>query len=1133
MTPDFALFLSPDGIALAHRQPAGHWAVLADTALDVPDLPAALAVLREKGVERAGEGFATLIILPDDQILFTSLTAPGPDDDDRLDQIRSGLDGLTPYSINDLSFDFFPLEDGRVKLAVAARETLAEAEAFARNNGFEPAGFAARPLDNRFPGVAHFDRTPDWTSTISDIEFGHDAWHKAKKPDESAPDTPAEDVPDTADDAGIGAGDADISTKADPEGNAGGTPDTNPDQDDTNTDADTGTDAPAADIEPEQRPKPADQDDTDTDVETGAAESSPDETDTAPDTDADIGADTGAGTSAPEGDAPIQPETAEEDKDKVAQPDSAPEEPVSANAAKTSEDKDTPADGTDSKAALTDTDTSTDTSDAADDTNKSPSDEAPVADDPLTMPAGFGARRLHATPPETAGELVRTRRSRLDLGGATTDTSDDAAASYDVSRVAKDLPESTRRQPRFGRNAAKQGAEKPPVTSGDQTPLRPKAAGPAPDLPPLTRTKLQAQRGAARTPSAPVLRPEPPTPASPTVSDTPVAPPAPSIRERLSGMRKRGAKPAPKKSHAAEPPKQINTPPPPPADPQKPTGSRGLGGRLRSLGHRPADSAKAQGTRQEIAAAIAAPDIIAPPPATVRPRFSAPKKRQRATPAATVTDTDSPLTSGLLARGSIANKRGPSLRAGLILTLILLAVLGLIAIWAAFYLPETALARRIGLGSEPEITVQDDGEPAASDVPVLTIATPQSDDDPTPLASLTPDVTPSFLPVRRPQTDAQSPETDAQLPDIDADLDLAPLPEPVPFVDPETLLPSREENANFYARTGIWQRPPVISQPEIVIDLDGILLASLDPTIDAHDAFALPVPNIRASGDLPRRQSNPVSPDTEFVFGENGLVVPTAEGALNPDGILVFAGPPPFTPPQRPRDAIAVAAAADAPGDDPAIGAIDAALLGTYRPTERPGDLQEQRERHVLGGISYAELSGIRPTGRPLSVQELAAEEAADQADTARSIAEASGSDATVAEITSTSEMAVAVSFIPPTRPGNIEALVEAARAAGNSGPVAAVAANQADTVQPDIPSSASVTRAATQEDAINLRRINLIGVSGAPSNRRALVRLPSGRFVTVEAGDRLDGGRVAAISEHALQYVKTGRTITLEVPAG
>jgi hypothetical protein len=50
--------------------------------------------------------------------------------------------------------------------------------------------------------------------------------------------------------------------------------------------------------------------------------------------------------------------------------------------------------------------------------------------------------------------------------------------------------------------------------------------------------------------------------------------------------------------------------------------------------------------------------------------------------------------------------------------------------------------------------------------------------------------------------------------DIDADLDLGPAPVQTPAIDPETVLPSEEENANFYARTGVWQRPPVITLPD-------------------------------------------------------------------------------------------------------------------------------------------------------------------------------------------------------------------------------------------------------------------------------------------------------------------------------
>ena len=49
-------------------------------------------------------------------------------------------------------------------------------------------------------------------------------------------------------------------------------------------------------------------------------------------------------------------------------------------------------------------------------------------------------------------------------------------------------------------------------------------------------------------------------------------------------------------------------------------------------------------------------------------------------------------------------------------------------------------------------------------------------------------------------------------------------------------------------------------------------------------------------------------------------------------------------------------------------------------------------------------------------------------------------------------------------------------------------------------------------------------------SNRRALVRMPTGRLVKVQVGDRLDGGRVAAIGDNELSYVKKGRTYVLKM---
>ena len=45
-----------------------------------------------------------------------------------------------------------------------------------------------------------------------------------------------------------------------------------------------------------------------------------------------------------------------------------------------------------------------------------------------------------------------------------------------------------------------------------------------------------------------------------------------------------------------------------------------------------------------------------------------------------------------------------------------------------------------------------------------------------------------------------------------------------------------------------------------------------------------------------------------------------------------------------------------------------------------------------------------------------------------------------------------------------------------------------------------------------------------------ALVRMPSGKYVKVKVGDRLDGGQVAAISDNQLSYVKNGKTLVLKM---
>ena len=227
---------------------------------------------------------------------------------------------------------------------------------------------------------------------------------------------------------------------------------------------------------------------------------------------------------------------------------------------------------------------------------------------------------------------------------------------------------------------------------------------------------------------------------------------------------------------------------------------------------------------------------------------------------------------------------------------------------------------------------------------------------------------------------------------------------------------------------------------------------------------------------------------------------------------------------------------ADAPELTPT--ALAAALPETA-PRGRPGAFSIEIERQQFGGRTRSELAEIRPGTRPASAQ----------------------IEALVARAGNPpSDLAVASSITPRTKPRDFDAIVAAgllqlrqereARALAaltpdTSDAIEAALAEEADEAAAEeatrpqnsprlaIPSSASVARQATIEEAMRLNQINLVGVFGRPTDRRALVRLPSGRYVKVQVGDRVDGGTVAGISETALQYQKGGRTVQLTMPQG
>ncbi len=420
---------------------------------------------------------------------------------------------------------------------------------------------------------------------------------------------------------------------------------------------------------------------------------------------------------------------------------------------------------------------------------------------------------------------------------------------------------------------------------------------------------------------------------------------------------------------------------------------------------------------------------------------------------------------------------------GVLVVAALLAILVAIAIWATLMSPR-GLAT---LFEGPPPAVAMDPEEAAD----------QANND---LALLGP---PPPDPQGAPAVEVVSPAPDQPInvpPQDPASLDRAS-PAPGVLVDGETA-------RAFYAKTGIWQLPPAASPRPEEDGLDNLYIASIEPLLSSQDAVALP--EVEGPHDAPPlAMPSPAPFGTRFVLDAKGRVVPTPEGTMSPDGVMIYAGRPPTPPRNRPGTAPPPQALPEAP------------KIAATPPRARPGNLIEKAERSQFAGRSRKEMAALRPSPRPNSPQNDAA---VDQAPT---------------------KQAVSRSRTPAKRPSNMVVLVALARAndagakksveqqAKEAAPRVAMTTPPAATVAPSVPTRASVARRATQADAIHLRKVNLIGVYGTPNQRRALVRLSSGRYIKVSVGDKVDGGKVTTIGETELRYVKRGRNIVLKMPSG
>ncbi len=1116
MKPNFALRLSHDGIQLYHRS-GSSWTEVGDAALDDPDLSDKLKLLRGKAADLGAGGFSTKLILPDSQILYTTLDVPGPRDTDRAQQIRAALDGMTPYPVEDLVYDWVA-DNGTARVAVVARETLNEAEAFATEHRFNPVCYVARPDPDRFPSEPFFGQTAFAESFLSRGEVverdGEIARTSAQRTAAPTAKTPPAKTP---------AATARKSKAPTPKPPAPQPPAPAPPRPRMGTQAPA---TPPAKVPLSKAPPPPPQ----------------------------VVAATKKGwarfTSGDGPKAPDLPQAASEPAKKGwARFRSAPASPDAPSTGVQGQEPpakrgwasllgrgkgDAPAEA--AKTGLAGT--------------------APAAGSAAAPPppkvGGLGKRAPAASAPAEAPPAFSTRR-KTGLAAASA-----AQASQGLTGVSSRIGMSGGAAGSAALAAAEPVTARAPDPAPANTPdpaLRPGVAVPVPADAPRAKPRLTAEtdpfplppfdKPAARRTGVDALKDRAPKVSMPKVSIPKLE--APKIR--MPAFKAPTFKAPTFKAPAFKAP-GLKVPK------LKSPDVSGLTGRI----------GPAVASVKQKAAAAEMPSL------------------PKAAPARDRAEEEAMTLFG--ARGQ--TRRGPPKYLGLILTGGLLGLMALVAVGSVLFLgdgdtapTETAAAPGtieaappLDLDGTSAITpgaiLSDPAPPAPAREPEVAAA-PLADPEPA-TAPAPPDTDTAALTGTPPAEETQAPEPDADpapatdgappetagtlvetdsLPgtiNIGEDvLELAltddavppaaePAPPPAPVVPAPAEAPpalrepfNRADAETYYASRGIWALDPEPSDSPGTDRLDDFYITSIDPVIVQQDAIALPQAPAVSSDGTPQLPSPPPPPGVTFDLDERGLVRATPEGALTPSGVTVTAGPPPVTPRPRPEGL----------GPEIVPPVPDERLRG-IRPIPRPENLIETNERGRFGGLSRTELADIRPEPRPLSAPQTA--DAAPAAPVATGTVPATGADAAAETDLAAGEpevdtgadataLAVLASLQPPRRPDSIAARVEEARE--EAAPVEPPAPNVAAAVIPSLPTTASVAREATETNAINLGKVNLIGVYGSDNDRRALVRMPSGRYVKVEVGDRLDGGQVAAIGDDQLRYIKSGRNITLQLPRG
>lgn len=1037
MKPAFALDFRDETISLLHRS-GGGWQLVGAVPLDTPDLTEALGYLRATALGLSPRGMTTKLVIPNDQILYLTVHAPGPDKATRHAQVVAALEGRTPYDVADLAFDYTGTGP-EVQVAVIAKETLAEAESFAAEHRLNPIAFVAAPEPDSFAAEPWFGLSSLAPSLIP---------KGAKVERDSRPvmivarsfGTAAQAVEAVVDGPIIAV--ASIAKNA-PE--------------------------PEVDFVPEGVVVPKVEIETEVVIETEVAES--------------------VATVEPE--VMVEPEAASEPDDlPESEISSKPDDLLAADEVVEAEAYDATPDDIPSTAVA-----SEETWLPADDGSRAAyEDDAPPApglDDDNALIAAL-ADTLSApipqpAPPPPAPAAPRKPMVEVEEAPMAVDVSDDAAEGDDEPQGAEAIRAAI---------SAKAARVIDPVIADDLPPMPAAAA-------------LGAFSSRRQGNEEPLLN------KAPALGAAKSGVPRPAAAKPLAGMQGFGAQGFGTQGSGTQGSGIARVPMSKPDLAAKPTKPGKPG--LRSLSALVSGSS---GAAAKPRSKVAIPSAL-PPLKSSDAAAAGPPKPQGTRPAA----ARGP--GGFAAREPV---RGKPRYLGLLLTVVLLFLLAMIAAWSSYSMGAW------NTGADAPVQVGADN-PDGTEVPVAEM----------------PDANDEML------ADMQDP---AELSDTASASDPA-----VPSVEDAVASPDAADLSGTSAEPApavdIAAETTAPVNPTAGTD-DEIFLASMDAAPVPPDPLSLVQP--LAQGDqMPAAQPAPPPFGTVYQFEANGAITPTPEGIITPEGVFLRAGKPSRVPTERTEAVIAAAAAAAKPEDAALTDAVasaaatpsvyaDPALAGK-KPKTRPEGLTPPAaaDQGALVPEVDSRLAGLRPSARPTTI--LSAGRQAQQASAAASLTAQAEALNQEAAFSSGSKLAVAISRKPAARPRDLSRAVEAAVAAVAREPepeptaepqprLAAIpdknSSAEADgepevaSAAPRIPTKATVAKQATFKNAINLSKLNLIGVYGTQSKRYALVRTAAGRYKKVRVGDTIDGGgRVAAITATEIRYQKGGRLVALAMPKG